>query len=174
MEVQYSLQRFGVHLKDIPVSQDGTLLITRHLDYIKECRRAEAMERQQKVQNEQRGPTHIRDELDGEMKTYIEIPGPHDVLLGRGKQYQKHAGNVYLDELVARYKKQYFSLSSSIEKNVLAQAIMKMVYEKNGRFLQRAPAGNKTAFKGGNNAPNLWVQISDEAAWSKVSRRFRK
>ena len=84
-----------------------------------------------------------------------------------------HPGNVKLDELVSKYRTQYFASQSSIEKNAMAQAIMSMIHDKKGRFLQRATAKDITNANIGKNV-NLWVQIPDEAAWSKVSRRFRK
>ena len=65
----------------------------------------------------------------------------------------------------------------------MAQAIMSMIHDKRGRFLQRATAkdlsnanieGTTTSSRKFGKNVNFWVQIPDEAAWSKVSRRFRK
>ena len=129
------------------------------------------------------------DESNAQEKRILK-PGPNDVLLGRGKQYQDHSGNVQLVQMVERYRRRYHASTSNIEKTCINQLIVQMIHEKNGRFLERdkssalaaktnTPEMNKKNKKGTDNKnvsndESVWVEVSNDKAWAKVSRYFRQ
>ena len=78
----------------------------------------------------------------------IYKPGPDDVLLGRGKQYQDHSGNVQLVKLVERYRRSYHASTNNVDKTCINQLIVQMIHEKGGKFLER----NKTTGGSGGSS----------------------
>ena len=84
------------------------------------------------------------------------------MLLGRGKTIQEHPGNIQLTKYVEKYRTQYSAAQFNVDKSCIIQLIVKLIHEQDGRFLQF----DKKA--GG------WIEVTDEVAWHKVSRRYRK
>lgn len=67
------------------------------------------------------------------------------VLLGRGKPFQSHYGNIRLHKLVNENREQYLGASRD-EKNSIAKSIVQNIKrgtdgEPSGRFLKRADDG---------------------------------
>ncbi|KAL3903898.1 MAG: hypothetical protein SGILL_010271 [Bacillariaceae sp.] len=88
----------------------------------------------------------------------------HDVLLGRGKRLDKHAGNVQFRKYVSEKRIQYDDSSQPI-KSMICREIYGMVQEQNGRFLQ---------LKSGKYGPDSeWAEVTDEAARTKIANCFR-
>ena len=92
----------------------------------------------------------------------IQTPNANDVLLGRGKFCQSHHGTVEFNKLVEKYRMQYQTAQTHIEKTTINQLIVQIIHEKNGRFLQR------------DKASGQWKEVSIEIAWERVGRRYRK
>jgi len=84
-------------------------------------------------------------------------PRRHDVILGRNA---KSGGNDLLQRLIKDRSKEYDALDRGT-KRTLVDELVREIKERGGRFLQ--PVGPD----GG------WLEISDESAKDRVSKRFR-
>jgi hypothetical protein len=91
--------------------------------------------------------------------TGIDIPGQHDVLLGKGKTSNQHSGNVRMRTLVDLHMDEYDQTPVG-EKHVIAGSIVKAIQKDSGRFLSQKPDG-------------WWIEVSDIQAVQKVSNVFR-
>lgn len=98
------------------------------------------------------------DPLDEKCKWICSGPGPKDVILGRGRKTNNHAGNIRLrimvEELIEVYK-----TKSKKEKKEITQRIV-LAIQTNGRFLKESEMFG-------------WVEVPDEVARIKVSHAFR-
>eukprot|EP00429_Kryptoperidinium_foliaceum_P087892 CAMPEP_0176184446 /NCGR_PEP_ID=MMETSP0121_2-20121125/821_1 /TAXON_ID=160619 /ORGANISM="Kryptoperidinium foliaceum, Strain CCMP 1326" /LENGTH=311 /DNA_ID=CAMNT_0017522825 /DNA_START=37 /DNA_END=969 /DNA_ORIENTATION=+ len=96
----------------------------------------------------------------------ISQPSVVDVLFGRGKPYQGHAGNIRLHKIVDLYKARY-SNARRHEKTEIAEEIVQFIKSPSGankqpgRFLKKLD--NEEA----------WVQVNDSVARDKVSHALR-
>jgi hypothetical protein len=138
MECIYQLMTFGIKSCDFPVTTNGEKRLDSHHEFIRKMRHADNL------------PT---DEVQR-----IIIPGPLDVLLGRGKPLQKHDGNLNYHYVVEGFHERY-EQASKLEKTQIAKTIVDKILEQGGRFLKQEDAG--------------WVEIDDEAARTKISHTFR-
>ena len=173
MEIQYALQAFGISQYIVPLDLNGDFTKTRHLEYLEERKQLERKNRtpltvhptipatvtSANFTDDDCGDNHNSN--DNRDQTIIS-PKPDDVLLGKGKQFQSHPGNLYLTELVEKHRVGYTNSQTQIEKTCIIQLIVKLVQERNGRFLQR------------DNKKQIWVELPTQAAWTRVGRRFRK
>jgi hypothetical protein len=100
------------------------------------------------------------EEQQGSQKPIIpRLPTPFDVLFGRGKPYQGHAGNIRLRKVVDLYKVQY-TQARHYTKSEIAEEIVQFVKNgdvKAGRFLKRVEGDDS------------WAEVSDSMARDKVS-----
>lgn len=95
--------------------------------------------------------------------TKILQPTQYDVLFGRGKPFQGHAGNIRLHKVVDVYKGRY-SQARRHEKTEIAEEIVQFIKNgsaKAGRFLKRL------------EGEECWVEVSDSIARDKVSHALR-
>jgi hypothetical protein len=136
-EVSYSLQSFGIPASIFPLTEKGE--VTN--DYNREMwEKRRTLERaKQKV---------VR----------VGVPGRNDVLLGRGKGFQQHIGNVRYRHLIEEHLTQYESVSK-IGKKELTEEVVEIIKEASGRFLKEDSAG--------------WAEVGDDVARFKVSHAFR-
>jgi hypothetical protein len=82
-----------------------------------------------------------------------------DILLGKGKPIQQHAGNVRLRHLVENHLDAYLKMSKA-DKSAMARHVMLAVKEHgNGRFLKKDRDG-------------WWVEIDEELTRDKVIKTF--
>ena len=65
-------------------------------------------------------------------------------------------------KFVDKYRMQYLAAQFNVDKSCIIQLIVKLIHEQNGRFLQF------------DKELNAWIEVTDEVAWHKVSRRYRK
>lgn len=98
-----------------------------------------------------------------QMSTKVAKPSQFDVLFGRGKPYQGHAGNIRLHKVVDLYKSRY-SQARRHEKTEIAEEIVQFIKtggEKAGRFLKRV------------ENEEVWIEVTDTIARDKVSHALR-
>lgn len=98
-----------------------------------------------------------------DQKQRIQHPTQYDVLFGRGKPYQGHAGNIRLHKVVDLYKSRY-SQARRHEKTEIAEEIVQFIKNggtKAGRFLKRI------------DGEESWAEVSDSIARDKVSHALR-
>jgi hypothetical protein len=95
----------------------------------------------------------------------IDMPGPFDVICGRGRPYQEHHGNKRLHAIVAVHKPRYF-ISKRHEKKGIAEMIVSSIKNDGtqpGRFLKRTDDDNDV----------VWEEVSSKNAREKVSHVLR-
>ena len=140
LECQYKLMTFGIPSAMLPVSSNGEVDGSSFQNWIEGRKRSD-------------GPTTI-----GQEALVIVIPGPCDVLLGRGKLIQEHTGNLRYRHIVESHTEQYERCSKT-EKTQLASEIVQIVKDRGGRFLKKIDEG--------------WVEANAETVRDKVSHSFR-
>lgn len=91
----------------------------------------------------------------------IELPLPTDVLLGKGKPIQGHAGNLRLQAIVESYVVKYESYDRKQHhaSAILSTSIVQQIKESSGRFLSKESG--------------IWKIVDDLTAREKVSCLFR-
>uniref|UniRef100_A0A7R9ZKZ3 DUF6824 domain-containing protein n=1 Tax=Craspedostauros australis TaxID=1486917 RepID=A0A7R9ZKZ3_9STRA len=139
-ECLYSLMTFGIPYDALPINTDGEWRRTSFLKW--------AQRRYKKEQNIEK------------YKDAVELPSRSDVLLGRGKPNQAHAGNKYLHDVIASKYEQY-DMSSRREKTKIATDLVQSIKDASGRFLKR-------------DENDIWMEVDDHTAREKVCHGFRR
>ena len=133
---------FGIPIDVIPVSSEGEIKTASHKKWI--------AARRKKEQNMA---------LYGHNFGRIDFPRNKDVLLGKGRPLQKHAGNVYLRTLVSSLTESYFRADSKSTKASLTWKVVSDIKSSGGRFLCK-------------DQEDFWVEASDKEARDKVGKLF--
>ncbi len=157
-EVISSLQTFGIPTHGFPVSKDGEIL--RHLcsERWSKRRKLEQMKKQ-KAEAEQTSEDQTSKALVVQVQPRrVGTPGQNDVLLGRGRLYYSHVGNLRLRYIITE-RSQAYDEAGSWEKKIVCFEIVKRIKNKSGRFLREDCAG--------------WIEVDDETAMKKISHSFR-
>lgn len=90
---------------------------------------------------------------------FVDIPGLHDVILGRGKVFQDHSGNQHMRSYV-RDLLDDFQNGDKEGKRLATDQVIDTVHSKNGRFIKRNDDG--------------WFEtVSRKEAVEKVAASFR-
>lgn len=89
----------------------------------------------------------------------VTVPGPHDVLLGRGRNLQNHPGNRRFRMLIDRHLDRYDAADKQ-DKTILGYTIVRIVHETGGRFLRDVDGAG-------------YVEVDDDVARPKVAHCFR-
>ena len=131
---------FGIPVDDFPISSEGEIRTTGHLKWMQRQKQKEDI-------------LHFTGSFDK-----IGLPGRYDILVGRGKPFQSHSGNICMLQLIEQHMKEYENAGRG-EKTSIAKRLVKKLQMK-GRFLARDNDG-------------WWVRVSDEIAVEKVSGGFR-
>lgn len=97
--------------------------------------------------------------------TNIEYPGPHDVVLGRGRGASSHIGNVNFRGFIKQFKPKYAAANRVDKPKVAGEVVLKW-REKNppGRFLVQVRTTNR----------NVWNDVGDRKARQKTSQSLRE
>jgi hypothetical protein len=146
---------FGIPTKLLPVTAQGEAAFQHHCDWISSRESIEAT--YMKAKEEQITPSDETNKDDG-----IGVPRPIDVLMGTRKLAQAHtSGNSHYHYLISEYQVRYDACETTIEKTVIASAIVMKVKERGGRFLLQK--------KGETN----WYEADDWVVREKVTNSFR-
>jgi hypothetical protein len=121
----------------LPVSPAGELRLEAHQEYCRKLRKFASVKVNAK---------------------WIITPGTYDILLGRGKPLQKHAGNLRYHHVIETYHGRY-EKAQKLEKTNLSKLIVQKMKDDGGRFLKQDDCA--------------WIEIDDDAARYKVSHTFR-
>jgi len=84
-----------------------------------------------------------------------------DVLLGRGKKSNNHAGNIFFRQMISDLVPQYRSCTK-VQKTALANKIVALIHKKGGRFLSSSPKN-----------PKLWIEVIGRTLRTKTSQAMR-
>lgn len=91
--------------------------------------------------------------------TPISTPARNDVLLGRGKGFYQHTGNIRFRNWIESRFQQYDQAKTSAQKKQITMEVMDLVRKDGGRFLRDEKCG--------------WVEVHDDTARQKVAHVFR-
>eukprot|EP00934_Nitzschia_sp_Nitz4_P008950 Nitzschia sp. Nitz4//scaffold18_size181773//8608//10629//NITZ4_001890-RA/size181773-snap-gene-0.254-mRNA-1//1//CDS//3329539936//8940//frame0 len=139
-EVRYKMQAFGVPVKALPLTSVGDPKVKGHKSWVK-------------LRDTQEMAGHV-----GDTSLYVVVPVSSDVLLGRGKPFQEHFGNLRYHALLDQYQNLYERVKK-FDKMKITQRIIEIVRESQGRFLVQEGAG--------------WVAVNDEVGRAKIAHGFR-
>lgn len=144
LECMYSLRTFGI--LSFPADLRGIFSLDEHVRWLEEQERKEEI--------------HATKAEGVTVVATSQVIGPIDVLFGRGAPVRDNPGNFRFRKLVDRYILQYEN-AERLEKGCIAYAIVVMVNESNGRFLQR------------NHDDGCWAEVDAAKARDKVHQTFR-
>jgi hypothetical protein len=99
---------------------------------------------------------------------------PNDVLLGRGVPYFTYSGNVRFRELAQERKHQYSTCGSREMKNQLAQDIITIIAERDGRFLREIIDPKEATALGISSGTSVWVHADASTIVQKVKQAMRE
>ncbi|CAB9512606.1 Nitrilase family, member 2 [Seminavis robusta] len=91
------------------------------------------------------------------------VPGPNDVICGRGKKCYAHTGNERFRQIVQSYLDRYQAAASRPEKSEILSSIVSQVRESSpdGGFVKQ------------DATTNQWFEVGDFLAREKTSQAFR-
>lgn len=151
-----SLQALGIPTYGFPVAEDGTIL--RHL-----CTERWKKRHMQEQMMQLLTRLHSQDQKLNSNDQILNhmlggTPGQNDVLLGRGKLYYSHPGNLPLKRIVMA-RLVLYEEAGYAEKYKVSADVVEFIKSQSGRFLR--------------DDGNGWVEVDDETAIKKVSHGFR-
>jgi hypothetical protein len=139
---------FGISNKIIPISLTGEVDETVHAAWL---------EKRQRMEHETT-TERSADGVDRSTMLLLVVPGPYDVLFGRGKFTQDNVGNQRYRQIIASFRERYEN-ALKVEKTIIAKDIVRIVEESGGRFLKQTGEG--------------WIEASSDLARDKISHSFR-
>jgi hypothetical protein len=89
----------------------------------------------------------------------VIVPSRYDVLLGRGKFFQEHTGNLRYRDVVENHRERY-EKASKAKKTQVAKELVQIVNNYGGRFLKQGDHQG-------------WIEVTVDIARDKVSHSFR-
>jgi len=110
-----------------------------------------------------------RSKVVPEHKTYVTI-SQHDILLGRGGKSNHHPGNKRYREEVENFRPLYASLTTDDEKTSMSQALVDVIEQLGGRFLEE----DKLKDADGKNQSLGWYVVPNIVARRKASQALRE
>jgi len=135
------MMTFGISEKGLPMTYEGEIKNAYHQKWLARQRAKEQAIRL------------------GTWKGGIDLPIPHDILLGRGRTFQDFSGNVRMRHAVVARLETYIE-SNKAGKQECFNQIFNEIKNKRGRFLTRRPDG-------------FWEEVTEEVAKSKIAVAFR-
>jgi hypothetical protein len=133
---------YGIDVESFPLSPDGEVRMTHHVKWLAKRKIKEAA-------------LQTVGSFAG-----IDLPGRNDVLLGQGKPFHQHPGNVRMREFVYLYKEEYKRAPIGQKSNIGDKIVQAITIKEHSLFLKRQPNG-------------WWVQVSENEAREKVVHAFR-
>ena len=141
MECHYALESFGIPSSHLSIDQEGTMredIVELHLEKLRV--------HEAKIKDD--GITNV-------------VATNSDVLLGRGKPFQDHPGNIGLAKIIEEWQPEFHD-AEKFQKTVITWQIVKTIHEEvGGRFLEKDQDTGK------------WRVCTNEAARAKVAYGFR-
>jgi len=89
------------------------------------------------------------------------IPGPNDVLLGRGKGNEKHPGNILLKEHIARTLPRFTVQPRGFKKHIINETVQWV--KSRGRFLSQKGKGDDM----------FWFEAGPDEAFQRIAQSYR-
>ena len=144
-QVHFILSAFGVPVGCLPISKEGTLDLSWHIQYVMSRRSLEEKHRRTSDNSSlEDAPKPSNGDFVG-----IESPGQNDVLCGVESLARNHIGNFkYLSYIEAHFE-EYNSIEDRLERKAFFDKVFSLVVGPGGRFLQR------------HEATGLWIPVKD-------------
>jgi hypothetical protein len=141
-ETRYTLRTFGLPVDAFPITHDkDDFSLDNHMDWLSWREKLEA---------------RCLDSASDKGEE-ITVPGPLDVVMGRGYDAQVHPGNLRYRNIIAK-RQEVYEKSLIHEKTAITKEIVRLVKESGGRFLQQDGHG--------------WMLVDDKKARTKASSAF--
>ena len=163
LECSANLSAFGIPPKILPLSDDGQVHCIDHASFLSQL---EKMESEQDVDSHDisRYPSLydvVADENERRSELLKEvIPGPKDIILGRGKRGSRYLGNTKLrDAIGERYA--VYEEGPSESRKVLARMIYLQIIHSGARFLTYSEQDQG------------WSELDEDTAIGKILHGFR-
>jgi hypothetical protein len=150
-ECIYALMTFGIPRKSFPISNSGELLIEKHAEFL-------AMRRKQEATQTTITVTAGGIQIPQRPQQAIVVPKNADVLLGRGRPFQEHTGNMRCNFVVMAAMEEYERVSRN-DKTGIARDVIAKIKDYGGRFLKQNDG--------------VWEEVDDSEALRKISHSFR-
>ena len=133
----------------IPITPEAVLKKGNHIKWLN-MRKAKESTRMSTVDQ-------FASRLQNENDLKVDLPGRNDVLMGKGKPVQQHAGNVAMRSIVCLYVPEYNAAAKHMKSDIV-QKVCSAIQSK-GRFLKRHQKG-------------WWIVATDEEIRDKVGKTF--
>ena len=88
----------------------------------------------------------------------VMVPVPADILLGRGKPFQSHQGNLFMLDIVDQQRARYLQADRK-GKHVIIEEVLSAIKQRGGRFIMLVE--------------NYWVEVKRSISYRKVGHAFR-
>jgi hypothetical protein len=151
-ECMYKLQTFGIPADTIPVDENGNFNGDHHRRSLEKRRKQEREWQEKKKESSSNSSAFVTD------KNKVAVPARFDVLLGRGRGYFNHVGNVryraLIDDLMDRYE-----AALKKGKQEITDGIINNIHGMGGRFLK--------------DHDGVWIPIDEKATRKKIGHSFR-
>jgi hypothetical protein len=148
----FKLQTFGIPADTIPIDKNGKFYGDDHRSSLEKRRKLEREWQAKRSESSSNSNAFVSD------STKISVPARFDVLLGRGRGYFNHVGNIRYRVLIEDHKDRYDAASKK-GKQEITDDITRTVHNMGGRFLK--------------DNDGLWVPIDNKAARKKIGHSFR-
>jgi hypothetical protein len=133
---------FGLPMDLFPISMEGEVKRTNILKWLAKRQRKEQL----LLKNPSNGFNHV------------DMPGRNDILVGKGKPFQRHVGNVWLRTIVESYMDEYIALAKG-GKHIVIRKVLDAVRKDRGRFLKK-------------ERDDWWTEVSEADALDKITKLF--
>ena len=153
-ELHYQLMTFGIPTQLLPIS-DQCEYNFEHVQLFLDLRR------KKEASSSPTSNSHLNPKFTNNIGMLM-IPGPFDVLIGRGKVAQIHIGNVRYLHLIDTHMERYESAERRGEKKEIAAEVTKLVKQSGGRFLDCSDATS-----------DQWYEVQEDIAVEKACTAFR-
>jgi hypothetical protein len=154
-ECIYELMTFGIPRDAFPITDDGSLDLCHHHEILASLKHREEEEKEKEQQQLSFSPGS---ESSTPERYMTLVPGPMDVLMGRGRQPRYCPGAMRMHLLLSECSDAYED-GCKFEKTVIAGTTLKRMQNAGSRFLKAVPGG--------------FVESDDAAARAKISHGFR-
>mmetsp|Transcript_9286 Transcript_9286/g.26510 ORF Transcript_9286/g.26510 Transcript_9286/m.26510 type:complete len:599 (-) Transcript_9286:96-1892(-) len=168
-ESMYSLSSFGIDKRNFPLNDMGDVDAPK-LQHLLRLRQQSEQEQDRIVRQElidaitaSASAQHIPlDQILNGTDMTLVVPNSKDVLMGRGRSFQNHVGNIRLSQIVQENYKAAHNQSTTEQRVALVEEVrLHIKQDVGGRFLKKTPNGLD------------WMLVSDEEEVKKVKNTFR-
>mmetsp|Transcript_22570 Transcript_22570/g.62952 ORF Transcript_22570/g.62952 Transcript_22570/m.62952 type:complete len:186 (-) Transcript_22570:4-561(-) len=149
IECLYELRSYGIPTKLLQLDLDGNPDQDKMMAYLQRTQDVEAAFYKE---YEEALPS----------QDCIHFPSAKDVVLGRGRPFQSHTGNIRFMEFLESRKSEYDAISSRSDKTSFSTARVQELKDQGVRFLKRD-----------DGTGLFWTQVTNTAARQKIAMSLR-